>query len=293
MKNRKTWFDYFNIILMCLLSLVTLYPIIYIFFNSISSAYGISSGITRYMPYGINLDAYKMAFENKELGGAYLNSIIYTVLGTLIHIIVVSIISYPLIFKNFKLNKYISIFYVVSMVVTAGMIPTYIVYSSLGFIDSLWVMVLPNAVSVYAVMIFRTYFKINGYELIEAAYLDGANDFSVLFRILIPISKPIISTFALFKIVAIWNEFFTPLLYFNDSSKFPLTIILRKLLIEVSMKTMRNMKITDMDSVGQLGPAFQAVNGATIMITILPIIAIYPFIQKYFVKGIMIGSLKG
>lgn len=289
---KNTLFDYFNIVLMFAFALMVIYPFIYILFTSISDEYSISSGIVKYRPSGINFDAYKMVFKNKEIMVGYYNSIRYAAAGTIVFIIVTSIVAYPLSFKRFKINKYVSIYYVMTMFLSGGMVPTYLLYEGLGLVNSMWVMVLPGALGVYNVMIFKTYFQTQGMELIEAAYIDGANDFYILFKVVLPLSKPIIATFSLFQIVGIWNNFFTPLLYLHEEHLYPLTMILRKMLVELDVQTLQRMMLRDLMEQRKAIVPIEAFKSAAIFVTILPIICIYPFIQKYFVKGVMIGSLK-
>lgn len=178
------------------------------------------------------------------------------------------------------------------MFVSGGMIPTYLLYRVLGLVNTMWVMVLPTTLYVYNTIIFRTYFQNLGTDLREAAYIDGANDLYILFRIYMSLSKPIIATFSLFHIVGIWNNFFTPLLYLHDEHLQPLTILLRRLLIELDIQTIQNMMFRDMMDQQRETVPNEAFRAASIIVTILPIVCIYPFIQKYFVKGIMIGSIK-
>jgi putative aldouronate transport system permease protein len=294
MKIRKNnLFDHFNKVLLIFFSVLMLYPFVYIFFTSISDEYAISSGVVKYYPSGLNVEAYKMVFKNKELGLAYYNSVRYAVFGTIFHICMTSVVAYPFIFKRFKVNRYVAIFHVITMFVSGGLVPTYLLYRALGLTNSIWVMILPSAFSIYAAMVFKTYYQTMGMELIEASYIDGANDLKILFLVLLPLSKPIIATFSLFKIVEIWNNFFTPLIYFDKERLFPLTLILRKMLIQLDIQTLRAMMLRDIIEASQRQQVpIAAFRAASIIVTVMPIICVYPFIQKYFVKGVMIGSLK-
>ena len=286
-------FDYVNTGIMCLLAVTMLYPFLYTLFVSISDSYSIASGAVKFYPSGLNLAAYQMVFKNDDILVAYYNSIRYAFFGTIVFVFITSIVAYPLTIRGFWLNKGASMLYVFTMFLSGGMIPTYLVYKTLGLVNTMWVMVLPSALGVFNIMIFRTYFLGIGSELREAAYIDGAHDLYVLFRIYMPLSKPIIATFSLFQIVGIWNNFFTPLLFLHDERLQPLTILLRRLLIEMDIQTFRvqmERSITERER-REVVPV-QAFKSASIIVSILPIICIYPFIQKYFVKGIMIGSLK-
>lgn len=293
MKRKFAAFDGLNIAIMLLIALLTLYPFIYVLFMSLSSEQGIASGVVLYYPSGLNVEAYRLAFSTPDILLAYFNSVRYAALGTVVFILVTAIVSYPLAIKRFKPNRIVSGYYVLTLFVGGGMIPTYLLYRELGLINSVWVMVLPSALGLFYIMIFKTHFQTMGMDLIEAAYIDGANDLLVLFRILLPLSKAIIATFSLFQIVSIWNNFYTPLLYLHDESLQPLTLIMRKMLIQLDIQTMQREMLEALLS-GQKRPrvSIEAFKAATIIITILPIVCIYPFIQKYFVKGTMIGSLK-
>ena len=291
-RAKLNWFDYSNLIFLFLFTLLMVYPFVYILFQSVSNAYAISSGVVLYRPGGLNIEAYKMVFSNNDILIAYWNSVRYAVVGTLVFILVTCIVAYPLTVRQFRPNKVVVIYYVLTMFIGGGMIPTYLLYRTLGLVNTMWVMVLPSALGVYNTIIFRTYFLSLGTDLREAAYIDGANDLYILFRIYIPLSKPIIATFSLFQIVAIWNNFFTPLLYLHDERLQPLTMLLRRLLIQLDIQTIQNMMFRDMMEQNRETVPTEAFRAASIIVTILPIVCIYPFIQKYFVKGIMIGSLK-
>lgn len=293
MKHRNNWFDYANITFMIMFSFVMIYPFLYVLFMSISSEHAILSGVVKYRPGEITFEAYKMVFKSDEILIAYYNSVRYAVIGTLVFILVTSIVAYPLSIKRFKLNKPVAIYHVMTMFISGGLIPTYLLYKSLGLINSMWVMVLPGALSVFYLMIFKTYFQTMGTELTEAAYIDGANDLHVLFKILMPLSKPIIATLSLFTIVSIWNNFFTPLLYLHDEKLQPLTLLMRKLLIQVDVTDLQQRMLRDLiEGQAKTQVSIQAFRAASIIVTILPVVCVYPFIQRYFVKGIMLGSLK-
>ena len=286
-------FDHINTGIMCLIAVTMLYPFLYTLFVSISDSYSIASGAVKFYPSGLNLAAYQMVFKNDDILVAYYNSIRYAFFGTIVFVFITSIVAYPLTIRGFWLNKGASMLYVFTMFLSGGMIPTYLVYKTLGLVNTMWVMVLPSALGVFNIMIFRTYFLGIGSELREAAYIDGAHDLYVLFRIYMPLSKPIIATFSLFQIVGIWNNFFTPLLFLHDERLQPLTILLRRLLIEMDIQTFRvQMEHSIIERERREVVPVQGFKSASIIVSILPIICIYPFIQKYFVKGIMIGSLK-
>ncbi len=287
------WFDYFNVTLLSLLAALTVYPFIHIVSVSLSDAAGIASGAVALYPSGFNIDAYRFVFSNDDLVTAYYNSVRYAAIGTVIFVLVTSIVAYPLAVRSFWLNKGVMIFHVLTLFFSGGLIPTYLVYRSLGLVDTMWVIVLPPAVAVFTTVIFRTYFLGLGTELREAAHIDGANDIYILFRIYLPLSKPVVAAWSLFQIVAIWNDFFRPLLFINEEELKPLTLFLRRLLVQVDVQSLREQLDRSISERGRRAVVpVQAFQAASIIVSIVPIICIYPFIQRYFVKGALIGSLK-
>ena len=294
MTGKSNWFDVLNVVLLFAFTLLMLFPFYHVFALSTSSGPGIASGNANYIPVGFNLDAYRMVLEHHELLTSYYNSVRYAVVGTVIYILATSLVAYPLATRGFWLNMPATTVYVLTMFVSGGLIPTYLLYRALGLLDTMWVMVLPGAVTVFGVIVFRTQFRSVSNELREAAYMDGAGDFRVLFRVIMPLSKPIIATFALFRIVAIWNDFFTPFIFMNDDRLQPLTVLMRRLLITLEITDVsRDRSLQDLLLEVERDPVpIQAFRAASIIVMVLPIMCIYPFIQRYFVKGIMIGSLK-
>jgi len=294
MTARNNWFDVLNVIFLFAFALLMLFPFYHVFALSTSSGPGLATGNANYIPVGFNIDAYRMVVQNPELLGAYYNSIRYAAVGTLIYILATSLVAYPLTIRGFWLNKPATLVYILTMFISGGLIPTYLLYRTLGLLNTIWVMVLPGAVTVFGVILFRTNFRLLGSELREAAYMDGAGDFRVLFRIVMPLSKPVIATLSLFRIVEIWNDFRTPFIFLDDERLQPLTILLRRMLITLEITDIsRDRSLQDLLLEVERDPVpIQAFRAATIMVTTLPIMLVYPFIQRYFVKGILIGSLK-
>lgn len=294
MTARHNWFDVLNVIFLFAFALLMLFPFYHVFALSTSSGPGLATGNANYIPVGFNIDAYRMVVQNPELLGAYYNSIRYAAVGTLIYLLATSLVAYPLTIRGFWLNKPATLVYILTMFISGGLIPTYLLYRTLGLLNTIWVMVLPGAVTVFGIILFRTNFRLLGSELREAAYMDGAGDFRVLFRIVMPLSKPVIATLALFRIVEIWNDFRTPFIFLDDERLQPLTILLRRMLITLEITDIaRDRSLQDLLLEVERDPVpIQAFRAATIMVTTLPIMLVYPFIQRYFVKGILVGSLK-
>lgn len=285
MVNRKmTWFDYANIAFLSLLSLSMLYPFLYMTAVSLSeSAYVLRNEVTIF-PKGFSLSSYKAVLTDAKVLRGYGNTILYVVVGTGISLILTSLTAYPLSRKGLIFGKSVTLMIVFTMLFTGGMIPTFLVVRSLGIMDSIWAMVLPGALSAWFLFVMRTFFMGIPNELIESGKMDGLNDFGVLLRIVLPLSKPALATIGLFVAVGLWNNFMYALLYLRSESLFPLQVIIRQML---ETGRLSGSMGGDEESVDQV------LKFTTIMVGTLPILLVYPFLQKYFVKGVLIGSVKG
>ena len=274
-----------------ILMILMIYPFIYVLSTSISQPSEVMKGSVWLLPKGFDLTAYKQMIGHPLFLSSYKNTILYAVVGTILTLIFTALTAYPLSREKFKIRGFISKFYLVTMFFGGGMIPTYIAMKNLHLVDTFWVMVIPGAVSAWNVILMRSFFKTIPESLHESAYLDGASDFQVLGRIVVPLSKPIFATIGLFTMVGHWNNFFSGLLYLNDSNKYPLQLILRNILFNASF-TANSSEVGAMADMMQY-TSTESLKAASIVITMLPIMCIYPFVQKYFVKGVMIGSIKG
>jgi putative aldouronate transport system permease protein len=276
-------------VLLVLVDVVMLYPFIYVFSTAISDTGQVMAGNVWLYPRGLDLSAVKQIATYPLFAQSYLNTVIYTILGTIACVFVTCLTAYPLAQAKFRIRGFISVVYIITMFFGGGMIPTFLMYRNLGLVDNRLVMILPGAISAWNIIICRTFFKSIPVSLNESAYLDGASDWKILWQIIMPLSQPIIATIALFSAVGIWNDFFTGLLFFNDPKKYPLQLVLRMILVNASMSAAiaegSFLEFTQKS-------ATLALKSASILISILPIICVYPFIQKYFVKGVMIGSIK-
>lgn len=282
-------FDIVNVIILFLFLLTTLYPFWYVVIVSFSDGKAVLGGRVSIIPVGFTLDTYKVILKDSSILTSFKNTIIYTGLGTAINLFVTSMCAYPLSRPNLKGKGIFMKLIVFTMFFSGGMIPTYLVVYQLHLIDTIWAMVLPSAISTYNMIVMRTFFMGIPEELHESAELDGANDLQVLFRVVLPLSKPIMATMLLFYAVGHWNSYMDALLYLNSKRLFPLQSILRNMVVDG--------QFTDAQmSVGG-GSSFTVIETtmkyATIVISTVPILMIYPFVQKYFVKGVMVGSLKG
>ena len=268
--------------------LLVLIPIIHVASISVSDGMAVQKGEVVLFPKGFSLEAYKIIFGNKDLWNSYLNTIIYTVLGTLINLVMTTLCAYPLSRTHFQGRNFFTIMVVITMFFSGGMIPSYLVVYNLKMINTIWAIVLPGAISTWNMIVMRTFFQSLPNELMESANIDGAGEWRVLVSVVLPLSKPIIATIVMFYTVGHWNSFFSAILYLSEKSRYPVQVILRNIVIAGEVTD----QLAQMQSSSQLVLA-KTVKYAVMVVVMAPIICIYPFVQKHFVRGVMIGSLKG
>lgn len=281
-------FDFVNVAFMLFLSFITLYPFLYVLFASLSDPAQIaqSRGMLFY-PIGFNLEAYKLVFLNPMISLGYLNTLFYVVVGTALNILMTSFGAYALSRKNVMWKNPVMFMIVFTMFFNGGLIPSYILVGKLGMLDTRWALILPVAVSAFNLIIMRTAFQGVPASLEESARIDGANDFTILFRVIYPLSLPVIAVMILFYGVGHWNAWFNAMIYLRTRELFPLQLILREILIINSTDSM----LTGVGGMDKM-PISETIKYATIIVATLPILFLYPFLQKYFVKGVMIGAIK-
>lgn len=281
-------FSIVNSILLLVVVFVTVYPFVYMISVSLSSSLHVMRGQVTWFPRGFNLGMYKIALTDPRIPRAYLNTITYVVLGTAISLVITSMAAYALSKRHLPFNKGFTMFIVFTMFFNGGMIPTFLVVRSLGIMDSIWAMVLPQAVSAWLLWVMRTYVSSLPEEMEDAARIDGLRDFGIFVYIVLPLSRAALAAIGLFYAVALWNNFLLPLLYLRESDLFPLQVILRNLVI------MDNFEMAVTSTVGVEGMVIiDSLKYATITVCTLPIIMVYPLLQKHFTKGVMIGAVKG
>ncbi len=280
-----------NYTLISVFCLIVALPIWYIIVSSFSSGRAILQNRVFLWPVEPTLNGYNTVFSHKYILSGYKNSIVYTVLGTLINLVVTTVCAYPLSRKDFPFRKFFMILMTLTMYFGGGLIPTYLVNINLGLLNNLWVMIIPGAMSVYNMILVRT-FMINSIpgELFEAASIDGCSDAYYFFAIMLPLMKPILAVITLYYAVGHWNSYFSAMIYLNDKNLFPLQLILREILVasRVSLED-----IHDAEALKTLVGLEALLKYALIIVATVPILCVYPFVQKYFVKGVMVGSLKG
>lgn len=281
---------FFTVVVYALLSvycLLILIPLLRIISGSFSDPMSLLRGEVGILPKGFTTAMYEKVFADSNIWVGYRNTIIYTVVGTIISVVLTAFGAYPLSRRDcFGRNAFMGLF-TFTMFFSGGMVPTYLLVRNLHMLNTMWALLLPTAVSTYNLIIMRTFFQssIPG-ELVESASLDGCSDLGVFFRIVIPLSAPIFAVMILFYGVAQWNAWFPALLYLDDRSLYPLQMVLREVLIENDISNMAG-------STGDAEIIGDGLKYATMVVATLPIMCLYPFLQKYFVKGVMIGAVKG
>lgn len=280
-------------ITMIVVVLVTLYPVLYVFSASLSSASANDRGIVTIFPREFTIEAYKMIWKARTVPLSFMNSVLYTSVGTALNLLLTGALAYALSRKNLALRKFYTGIIIFSMYFSGGMIPSFLLVKNIHLYNSMWALILPGLVGTTNLIIMRTFFQSIPKELEESANLDGANDFVIFFKIIIPLSKAAICTIGLYYAVGHWNSWFNAMIYLKDTAKYPLQMILRQIVIQTSA-LQEAAQSGDLSAINEIGVVnVTAVKFATLTVSILPMLMIYPFIQKYFIKGVMIGSLKG
>lgn len=287
-RPRFSIFDFLIYLVLILLSISFLYPIANQFALSISDAGELGWQRVSVVPVGFDTDSYRALLSNDAILRYYVNTVKYAAVGTVIMLGATALMAYPLTFRELRGRKLVMILLVITMFFSGGLVPYYLLVLALGLVDTIWALVLPNAIAAWNVIIFRTFFRTVPGALRESAHIDGAGHFLVLFRIVLPLSKPLLATFVLFSLVGYWNDYFWALIFLRDQDKQPIQLFLRRILVLVDLADLENT------SALQVFDNFSSrtVKAAALIVTITPILCVYPFLQKYFTKGLFIGSLK-
>jgi len=287
MDRAFTWFNYLFI---GLVTVSVLYPLIYVISASFSSPEALMSGKVWLLPVEFGLEGYKAVFRNSEVWIGFGNSLFYMAAGTAVNVVLTVAAAYPLSRKDLRGRGVVTLLFAFTMIFSGGMIPTYLLVRDLGLLDSRLAMIVPTAINVFNVFVAMAFFRQNiPDELLDSAKIDGSSNFRFLISIVLPNSSAVIAVVALFYAVDHWNSFFEALLYLSDENKYPLQIFLREILL------MNNTDMMDMDLVAEQKRMYMSelLKYSLIITATLPLMILYPFIQRYFVKGVMIGSLKG
>ncbi|MFD1413338.1 carbohydrate ABC transporter permease [Oceanobacillus jeddahense] len=284
-------FDLINTIFLLIILVLIVYPLVFVLSASISDPQAVSSGRMWLWPVDITFKGYERVFANDAIWIGYKNTIIYTAVGTAIHLFVLLPCAYALSRKELMAKKFILWFILFTMLFNGGLIPTYLVVQSMGMLDTMWAIIIPNVVGAWSILVARAFFQQSiPDQLVEASKIDGASDFYIFIRVVLPLSLPIIAVMALFHAVNLWNQYFNALIYLSDRDKYPLQLILREILV------VNQMQLNDpggsaeslVDQVKTAG----LIKYAVIIVSSLPLLLIYPFVQRFFVQGVLIGSIK-
>jgi len=288
--KKATILDVILVIIITFCSAIFLYPMIVTLATSLSDSKVLLSRTVYFIPYGFTLDSYHLVLNGTHIFRYYYNTISYALIGTLNMLACTSMMAYPLTFHDFRGKRLVSIILLITMFFGGGLVPSYLNIMKMGLLDTFAVMVIPGAISAYNVFLFRTFFKSIPDSLRESAYIDGAGHFRVLLLIILPLSKALLATFSLFSIVGYWNDYLTAVIYLKSTDKQPIQMFLRKLLILVEISN----SIDNYDLMRTLRTiSTRTIQSAAIIVTVVPVLCVYPFLQKYFVKGIFVGSIKG
>ncbi|MEG0752477.1 MAG: carbohydrate ABC transporter permease [Angelakisella sp.] len=283
----------FDIIINCIgvvIILIVACPLVFVLAASFSDPDLVLKGEVLFFPKGITLEPYKMVFENERIWRGYANTIFYTLTGTIINIFMTILAAYPLSRKDLPGRRFFMLVFIFTMYFNGGLIPTYLLVRDLGMYNSIWAILIPTAISTYNLIVAKTFFESTiPHEIYESAMIDGSSNIRTLFKIVLPLSKSIIAVLVLYYGVAHWNSYFSALVYLRDESLFPLQIILRDILLLGQTEQIGSNSV----GMGEKIKMAEAIKYSVIVVSSLPVLVIYPFVQKHFVKGVMIGAVKG
>ena len=297
MKKRKNQsisqrvFNVFNYTFFILMGITTIFPFLNLIAKSFSSEKALISGKVTIFPVEFQTGTYKFVLGNPQFLNAFKISILVTLIGTVLGVLMTITIAYPLSKPHLKGRRWILLYYVFAMIFNGGLIPTYLVMQKLNLVNNFWVLILPVLVNVYNMLIMKNYFESLPDSLEESARIDGASTFEILFKIILPLSKPVLATIGLFLAVAHWNSYYNAMIYITKVDLKPLQLYLKELVS--STKDVLDQAGYEPDINGMFNSSPEAVQAASIVAATVPIIVVYPFLQKYFVKGVLIGSVKG
>ncbi|MFS0750057.1 carbohydrate ABC transporter permease [Oceanobacillus sp. 1P07AA] len=287
-------FDRLNILFVSIITIIIIYPLIFVLSASISDPQAVNTGKMWLWPVDITFDGFQRVFQNEAIWTGYKNTIVYTIVGVLVHLFVLLPAAYALSRKELMGKKFWLWFILFTMLFNGGLIPTYLVVRNLQMLDTMWAIVIPGVVGAWSILVARTFFQQTiPDQLVEASKIDGASDFYLFIKVVLPLSLPIIAVMALFHGVALWNQYFNALIYLRTEDKFPLQLILRQILIlnEVNASSISNAAGSAQSFAEQVKTA-SLVKYAVIIVSALPLLIVYPFLQRFFVKGVLIGSVK-
>ena len=291
--RRVERFDLLVIAVLLAAGAATLYPVINVFSISLSHPNEVARGIT-WLPRHLDLSAYEFILDHPMIGVGYRNSLIYVTIGTTINLVMTCLCAYPLSKKGLVGRKFVMLLIVFTMFFSGGLIPTYLLVRALGMVNTMWALLIPGAIAAYNMIILRTFFQSIPEDLEESAFLDGAGRWRILASIVLPLSKAGLAAIGLFYALGHWNSYFNALIYLNDAEKYPLTMIVREIVLQevVAKRQELSGDVFDAEREAKFAAYTQNFRYATVFVSIIPMLIIYPFLQRYLVQGVMIGSLK-
>lgn len=293
--RRDRIFDAVNAGVLSLVLLATLYPIWFVLIASVSDPNLVAGGHVLLLPRGLNLEAYKYIFRDSRILRGYGNSLLYAAGQTVLSLLITMPAAYALSRRDMRGRSLLMFYFVFTMYFSGGMIPLYVLVRNLGMIDSAWALIVPNALNVFNLIIARTYFASNiPQELVESAQMDGCTNTRLFLRIVLPLAKAIVAIVLLYNVVQNWNAFFHALLFINDPNRYPLQLVLRKLLIlNQLLSSSEEYTWMTVEEIDRRQFIADLLRYGIIVVSIVPLLVLYPFVQKYFVQGVMVGSIKG
>lgn len=288
-------FDKINVLFVSLITLIILYPLVFVASASISNPVAVNTGQMWLWPVDITFEGFKRVFSNNELWRGYRNTLFYTTVSTLLHLAVLLPGAYALSRKEIFGKRFLNMFILITMLVSGGMIPSYLLINNLGMLNTIWAIIIPGLIGAWNIFVTRTFFEqAIPEQLIESATIDGASEVQIFAKIVLPLSLPIIAVMALFKAVGMWNEYFSALIYLRDSNLFPLQLILREILVlnQFSADALQTSGQDVAMSMVEMVNNAELIKYAAMIVSSVPLLIAYPFVQRYFVKGTLIGSVK-
>ncbi|MEC0371671.1 carbohydrate ABC transporter permease [Paenibacillus chibensis] len=286
MNIKSRWFDWFNTIFLTVVGCLMVFPLLHVLAKSFSSSKAINAGLVKLIPVDWTLVNYKVILADTSIWRAFLVSVIITVGGTAINLIMTASLAYPLSRPEYSMRKVVLIFILITMIFQAPLIPNYLVIKNLHMLNTLWALVIPSAISAYNLFIMRSFFVALPAELVDSARIDGASELRTMWSVILPLSKPVMATMGLFYAVSHWNSYSTALYFINNRALYPLQLRLREIVLSNDLGQAGSL----LEGVNEVSPA--GVQMAVIIVSVLPIIIVYPFLQKYFIKGMLVGSIK-
>jgi putative aldouronate transport system permease protein len=284
--------DVILIVICAIILLIVAYPLYYVLIASLSNPYDVYAGKTFLLPSGFTFDGYKAIFADDSMLTGLINSFKYTIIGTVFSVVMLYMTAYPLSVKDLPGRKFLSIFFIITMYFGGGMVPTYLIVKQTGLINNMWSLFLPGGVAVGNMIIVRNFFENSiPKEMIEAAEIDGASKWTTFIKIVVPLSRSIMAVMVVFSMVAYWNDWFTAMIYLPSPAKAPLPLVLRNILIKSSASAAQASTISG--GFAELNKMTEMIKFSSIIVAALPMLVIYPFVQKYFEKGFMAGAVKG